>query len=403
MRWTILLVFLAAACLGAWIFHATRGPDPIPPERLIEPRRGDIVQGVIAVGRVEPRTRVDVQSKANGIIRKLHVDVSDAVRQGQVIAELDREILQPKVDEAEGKLKSAEGDVASAKAEIARIEVEKSDPELSYATRNWERTQKLHADGLVSEDERDLARDRFDKAQYKIRLLDAQLAIAKAALTTAEGRLKEVQALTELARQELLEATIVSPIDGVVLHRFREEGDSVSSIRVAGGNATIIMTLGDLSELYVDGEVDEVDVGKIIAEQRIRPNLIARVTVESFKGRTFLGRVARIAPLGLEDSNGIVTFEVRIIFENPEKLLLANMTANSQIVLKEKKDVLLLSQGALITEKDARYALVYNPATGRAERKPIEAGISDGSVVEISGGLSAGEKVLIPDEKALIP
>ncbi len=396
MRWTILAVSLIALGLGGLWWRSSNRPPPIPPERLTEPHVGNIVQGVIAVGRVEPRTRIDVKSKANGIIRKLHVDVSEPVRAGQVIAELDKEILEAGVAEAEGKLQQARGALESAKAEIRRLEVERSDPELAYARRNWERALKLHAGQLVSDDERDLARDRFDKAEYKVQLLDAQLQGSKAELATAEGKLKEVQAQAELASQELSEATIVSPIGGVVLHRYLEEGDSVSSIRVAGGNATIIMTLGDLSELYVDGEVDEVDVGKIIKEQKIRPNLEARVTVESFKGRTFLGRVARIAPLGLEDSNGIVTFEVRIILENPEKLLLANMTANSQIVLREKKEVLLLSQGALVTERDVRYALVYDPQTGRTVRKEIQTGISDGSQVEIAGGLEKGQKVLIP-------
>jgi HlyD family secretion protein len=396
MRWIIFLLSLAVVGLGfSWWRTATRLP-PIAPERLTEPHVGNIVQGVIAVGRVEPRTRIDVKSKANGIIRKLRVDVSEPVHVGQVIVELDKEILEAGVAEAEGKLQQARGALDSANAEIQHLEIEKSDPELAYARRNWERAQKLHAGNLVSDDERDLARDRFDKAEYRIKVLDSELVAARAALNTAEGKVKEIQAQAELARQELAEATIVSPIDGVVLHRYIEEGDSVSSIRVAGGNATIILTLGDLSELYVDGEVDEVDVGKIIKEQKIRPNLEARVTVESFKGRTFVGRVARIAPLGLEDSNGIVTFEVRIILENPEKLLLANMTANSQIVLKEKKEVLLLSQGALVTERDARYAMVYDPDTGRTIRKEIQTGISDGSQVEIAGGLEKGQKVLIP-------
>ena len=396
MRWIIFILSLAVLGFGfAWWRSATRLP-PIAPERLTEPHVGNIVQGVIAVGRVEPRTRIDVKSKANGIIRKLLVDVSEPVRAGQVIVELDKEILEAGVAEAEGKLQQARGALDSARAEIEHLEIEKSDPELAYAKRNWERAQKLHADHLVSDDERDLARDRFDKAEYRIKVLDSELVAARAALSTADGKLKEIQAQAELARQELAEATIVSPLDGVVLHRYLEEGDSVSSIRVAGGNATIILTLGDLSELYVDGEVDEVDVGKIIKEQKIRPNLEARVTVESFKGRTFIGRVARIAPLGLEDSNGIVTFEVRIILENPEKLLLANMTANSQIVLREKKEVLLLSQGALVTERDARYAMVYDPVTGRTFRKEIQTGISDGSQVEIAGGLEKGQKVLIP-------
>jgi len=396
MRWFLLLIFGSAAALGVYWWQWGDRPAPVPPERLTEARKGNIVRGVVAVGRVEPRTRVDLKSKANGIIVKLLVDVSDPVRTGQVIVELDRDILKSRVAEADGKLEQAQGAVKAAQSEIERIEVEKKDPELLFATRNWERAQKLYASRILSEDEMDQARDRFEKAQYKIRLLDSQLVGARAILTSAGGKVKEVEAQAELARQELMEATIVSPIDGVVLHRFLEVGDSVSSIRVAGGNATTIMTLGDLSELYVDGEVDEVDVGKIISEQRIRPDLIARVTVESFKDRVFLGRVARIAPLGLEDSNGIRTFEVRIILENPERLLLANMTANSQIVLEEKKDVLLLSQGALLVEDDARYALVYDPGTGRTVRRRIETGVSDGSQVEVAGGLEPGEKVLVP-------
>ncbi len=398
MRWFLLIIVLLCAVVGVYAWQWNVKPPPPPTERLVEPKKGNIVRGVIAVGRVEPRTRLELKSKANGIIRKLHVDVADPIKAGQVLVELDREILQARVDESEGKLAQARGAIDLAKADIHRIDVEKSDPDIAYATRNWERTQKLFTDGLVSEDERDQARDRFDKAQYKLRVLESQLAGANASLQTAEGKLKEIQAGAELSRQELQEATIVSPIDGIVLHRYLEEGDSVSSIRVAGGNATTIMTLGDLSELYVDGDVDEVDVGKIIAEQKIRPNLQARITVESFKGRTFLGRVARIAPLGLQDSNGITTYEVRIILDNPEKLLLANMTANSQIVLEEKKDVLLLSQGALITEGKARYATIYDPETGASRKQEVSAGISDGSQVEIAGDLvlKPGEKILIP-------
>jgi len=396
MRWIGILVILGLLGGGVFIWRGLQRPLPIPVERITEPKRGNIIRGVIAVGRVEPRTRVELKSKANGIIRKLHVDVSEPVRTGQILVELDREILQARVNEGEGKLKQAQGALSTSRADVKRLEVEKADPEISFATRNWERTKQLHTGGIVSDGDLDISRDRYEKAEYRLKILDAEIEAAKAAHASAEGRLQEVEAQVELARQEFQEATIVSPIDGMVLHRYLEEGDSVSSIRVAGGNATNIMTLGDLSELYVDGEVDEVDVGKIISEQRIRPDLTARVNVESFKGRTFIGRVARIAPLGLEDSNGIVTFEVRIILENPEKLLLANMTANSQIILEEKKDVLLLSQGALITEGRSRFAMVYDPASGVARRQEVTPGISDGREVEISSGLEPGQKVVIP-------
>jgi len=399
MKWTgFVLLLLLLALSGLYFWRAARSGPPVPPERLVEPRKGTIVRGVIAVGRVEPRTRVELKSKASGIIRRLLVDVADPVLAGQVIVELDKEILQARVDQAEGKLEGMRGALEQAKADIRRIEVERTDPAIAYATRNWERSKQLFGEGIVSEDERDLARDLFDKAQYRLRVLDAQLVSSKAGLATAEGNLREVEAVTELARQELKEATIVSPIEGVVLHRYLEEGDSVSSIRVAGGNATTIMTLGDLNELYVDGEVDEVDVGKIIAEQKIRPDLVARVNVSSFPDREFTGRVTRISGLGLEDKNGIVTYEVRIVFENPEKLLLANMTANSQIILEEKTGVLLISQGALTVEGKTRYATIYNPATGDKRRQKVVAGISDGSQVEVSSdlGLEPGEKILMP-------
>jgi len=397
MRFLLLFIVIGGLATGGVVFwHNVQAPPPVPPDRLTEPRIGNIVRGVVAVGRVEPRTRMELKSKANGIIRKLHVDVADTVRAGQVLLELDREILQARVGEAEGRLKQAQGTLDTAKAEVKRLEVEKADPEILYAARNWERAKRLQKEGIISDDELDISRDRFEKAEYRVKVIDAQLGTATAAIASFEGRLQEVQSLAELARQEFQEATILSPIDGIVLHRYLEEGDSVSSIRVAGGNATIVMTLGDLSELYVDGEVDEVDVGKIISEQRIRPNLTAKVTIESFKGRTFLGQVMRIAPLGLEDDNGIVTFEVRIVLENPEKLLLANMTANSQIVLEEQENVLLVSQGALITEGRARYAMVYDPSTGQSRRQEVTAGISDGSQVQILKGLEAGQKILIP-------
>lgn len=395
--WLLILILVLAAGGVAWWRQAHR-PPAYPAERLTLPRKGSIARSVLAVGRVEARTRVELKSKANGIIRRLHVDVADRIEQGQLLIELDQEILEAALREASGRAKAARGAQARAQAMLQRNTVEREDPEIAYASRNWERAQRLHVDGLISDDEHDSAKDRFEKAQYRLRLLDAEKFTNEAAVLAAQGALEEVEAAEELARQELSEARIVSPISGVVLHRYLEEGDSVSSIRVAGGNATTILTLGDLSELYVDGEVDEVDVGKIIDQQRIRPDLMARVSVESFKGRTFPGRVARIAPLGLQDSNGIVTFEVRITLDNPERLLLANMTANSQIILEEKSDVLLLSQGALINAGGERYALVYDPKTGKERRQEVVPGISDGTQVEVANDLG-----LAPDEKIVIP
>ena len=388
--WLPAVAAVILACAGC------QHDEPIAPERIVEAGTGTIVRGVIAVGRVEPRTRVELKSKAGGILKRLLVDVNDQVKVGDVVAELDQEILTARVREAEGKLTQARAQVALAKARLDEIAVEKSDPEFEFARRNVGRVVALHESAIASEEELDLAHERHEKALYRFRVLEAQAKSSTAAVESAEGRVKEMEALADLARQELKEAVIVSPIDGVVLYRYLEEGDSVSSIRVAGGNATVMMTLGDLSELFVDGEVDEVDVGELIDRQRIRTGLPARITVESFKQRRFAGRVARITPLGLEDQNGIVTFEIRIVFDNPERLLLANMTANSVIVLDEKTDTLAVSQGALITERGARFVLVYDPESGQAERQRVETGISDGTRVEILSGLKPGQKIVMP-------
>lgn len=397
MKSRIVAALLFVLCVGgfaAWKL-SPRTP-PVSESRLVRPEVGNIIRGVLAVGRVEPRTRVEMKSKANGIILRLLVDVNDPVHQGQIVAELDREILDARVAEAEAKLAQAQASLDSNRAEVKRLELEEKNPEFKFAERTWERIRQLFEQGVVSEDDRDLGRERFDKARHTLALVKARQVSAAADVKAAVGRLQEVQALTKLAQQELTESTIRSPIDGVVLYRFLEEGDAVSSIRSAGGNASIIMTLGDLSELYVDGEVDEVDVGKIIAQQSIRPDLMAQITVESFKDRVFQGQVARITPLGLEDSNGIITFEVRIVLDNPEKLLLANMTANSLIVLEEKEDVILLSQGAVLRDGEVRYALVFDPETGLETRTAIEVGISDGSQVEVASGLQVDQQVLIP-------
>ncbi len=392
-RWALSVACFALAVVTA--VGCTPKPS-IPKERIVEVREGRITRGVIAVGRVEPRTRVELKSKANGILQKLHVDVSDTVTAGQVLAELDREILESRVAEAEGKLAQARASVDLANADLKQLELEKDDPEFLFAKKNWERLQKLAEDEIASEEELETGLERKTKAEYRYRIVESRYEGALATVAAAKGALAESEALAARARQELAEAKIVSPIDGVVLYRYLEEGDAVSSIRVAGGNATVIMTLGDLSELYVDGEVDEIDVGRIIDGQRAKEALSARVTIESYKSREFFGRVTRVTPLGLEDENGIVTFEVRIVFDNPERLLLANMTANSQIIIEEKENALLVSQGALLTEGKKRFLEVYDPAKAEAVRREVKIGITDGAQVEVESGIAKGERIVLP-------
>ena len=192
------------------------------------------------------------------------------------------------------------------------------------------------------------------------------------------------------AEEELTNATIRSPIKGVVLSRDVEVGSPVSSILNLGSSATLVMVLGDISQVYVKGKVDEADIGLVRLGQP------ARIKVETFKDRPFEGRVTQIAPMGVEKDN-VVNFEVRVSIDNGSGELRANMTSNAEIVLEEHVGTLLIPERAVIYDASRKpFAERLAPAakTGR-ERVPITVGISNGTRTEVVRGLSAGDRVVL--------
>jgi HlyD family secretion protein len=164
----------------------------------------------------------------------------------------------------------------------------------------------------------------------------------------------------------------------------------VSSILVAGSSAPLIMTLGDLSEVYVKGKVDESDVGKVYLGQP------ARIAVESFKDQKFDGRVTKISPMGTEKDN-VTTFEVRVSISNERHLLRSQMTANAEIILDEHKGVLAIPEGAVVFNKDkSTAAQIPDPTSEQGWRKvAITTGISNGAKTEVLKGLTAGQQVIL--------
>jgi HlyD family secretion protein len=200
----------------------------------------------------------------------------------------------------------------------------------------------------------------------------------------------QAKAALDNANENLEYATISSPINGEVLSRDVEVGDAVSSILVLGSQATQVMTLGDTSEVYVRGKVDEADIGKVFLGQP------ARIVVESFKDKTFQGKVTRIAPLGQEKDN-VTTFEVRVSIQNPGGELRANMSANAEIILEEKKNVLLVPEGAILFDKNKNASVeVPDPKADTGRKKlAIELGISNGVKAEVLSGANPGQKVIL--------
>jgi HlyD family secretion protein len=179
-------------------------------------------------------------------------------------------------------------------------------------------------------------------------------------------------------------------MDGVVLSRDVEIGDAVSSILVLGSTATLVMTLGDVNQVYVQGKVDESDIAHVYMGQP------ARIKVESFRDRVFNGKVTKIAPLGVEKDN-VTTFEVRVSIDNPGGELKANMTANAEILLTEHKGVLNVPENAVIydNQKNASVEVPDKSQKDGKRKAPVKVGLSDGSKTEILGGLREGDQVIL--------
>jgi len=188
----------------------------------------------------------------------------------------------------------------------------------------------------------------------------------------------------------LANTTIRSPIRGIVLSRDVEVGSPVSSILNLGSAATLVMVLGDISQVYVRGKVDEADIGLVKMAQP------ARIRVETFKNRQFEGKVTQIAPMGVEKDN-VVNFEVRVSIDNPSGELRANMTSNAEIVLEEHQNVLLVPEAAIVYDQQRRASVdVVSPDAPKGKlRKAITTGISNGTKTEVLSGLAQGERVVL--------
>jgi HlyD family secretion protein len=376
-RWLVMgggAVLLLALVFG--VAAAMRPNREIDASKLGKVERGDIARSVVATGKIEPRSKVEIKSKASGLVKEVRVDYGDPVRTGAVLVELDKEELQARVREARATLLAAQ-----AASERNRVEAEA--PDLPFLKSAMDRARKLFEDGLIAPS---LLEDA-EKA-YQMSLNKQSAARSNLAVTRAE--VEKAKAALERADNDLRNATIASPMDGLVLSRDVEVGDAVSSILVLGSDATLVLTLGDVSSVYVKGKVDEADIGKVYLGQA------ARITVESLKDKKLVGKVTKISPLGVEKDN-VTTFEVRVSIDNPSGELKANMSANAEILLEEKKAVLLVPETAVVYDKSrATFLEVPDPAADNGRRKiAVKIGISNGVKAELVEGLKEGEQVVL--------
>jgi len=377
---------------GAAGLATLKGASPdVDPSRLATVERGTMVKSVVATGKVEPITKVEIKSKANGIIKMLNADVDRAVNEGDVLVELDREQLAAALRGAEANLLAARASLEGAEAQLKKNLVEAEGPDAAFARRAYDRAQSLFSQQLLSQSALDDAHGLVEVADNHKRAAQSQLAISQAKVGETRAQIAQAKAAADRAAEDVANATIRAPIRGTVLSRDVEIGSPVSSILNLGANATLVMTLGDIDQVFVRGKVDEADIGRVRLGQQ------ARIRVETFKDKAFNGRVTQISPMGVEKDN-VTNFEVRVSIDNPGKELKANMTANAEIVLEEHANALIVPEAAVAydAQKNA-FVDVVAPGTKTGRKKvPVKVGVSNGTKIQILDGLKQGDRVVVP-------
>jgi HlyD family secretion protein len=387
--WSGLAALIAIVVLAVAV-TAHGNTTKFEPSQLAKAENGDIARSVVATGKVQPITKVEVKSKASGIVTNLNVDINDRVHTGQTLAQLDQIEIFAQVAAQKATLAAAESNARAAAASIDYDKVNAEAPDLPMYKHTYDRNLEMSKDGVVSKQALDDAQQKYLAAANTRDKAVAQISVDQSKLRQAEAQVAQNQASLKQLEEQLSYTTIQSPMDGIILSRDVEKGDAVSSILVLGSTATLVMTVGDTSQVYVQGKVDEADIGKVYLGQP------ARIKVESFKDKTFLGKVTRIAPLGVEKDN-VTTFEVRVSIDNPGGELKANMTANAEILMEEHKNVLTVPEQAVLYDKDRNASIeVPDPKQKTGRRKiDIKAGISNGTKTEILAGLKPGDTVIL--------
>ena len=364
---------VVASSLGIWIMTGSQGRESLSLETAAVTRT-DIHNSVTATGTVEPVTLVDVGTQVSGIIDKLYVDYNDHVKAGQLIAEMDKVTLESELEQAEAQLSS-------------------SKTEYEYRMKEYLRTEQLYKKELVSDAE-------YDEVLYLYE--------------TAKNAYEQNKASIVGVRRNLGYATITSPIDGVVISRAVEEGQTVA----AGFETPTLFTIAnDLKDMQVVADVDEADIGYVAEGQRVE------FTVDAYPDDVFTGNVKQVR-LEATTESSVVTYEVVISASNPDLKLKPGLTANVTIYTLDRQDVCAVPSKALRfvpdTELLSKLGLSVSgvPAgtaasgtvwvvDGQTVRPvSVSTGVTDGDVTEIISGIQEGElvalglKMAVPEVKS---
>jgi HlyD family secretion protein len=334
---TAAAVILAGAAFGVYRYASDNGVATA--YRLGKVEKGPITAAVAATGTLNPVVSVLVGSQVSGQIKELFVDFNSAVKKDQVIARIDPESFELRVRQAMADLDATKATVLTQMAGVGaqRAELSRSEVNLADVKRDYERKQMLVEKGFVSTADRDKALAVYNGAQEQVKTARAQLAVAEAQAKNAAAVVKQRELQLAQAKVDLDRTIIRAPVDGVVIKRSVDAGQTVAASLQA---PELFQIAKNLSEMQVEASIDEADVGRVKVDQG------ATFTVDSFPGRTFSGKVMQVRKAALVVQN-VVTYIVVISAANPELQLLPGMTANVRITTDRRDNVLKLPNAAL--------------------------------------------------------
>ena len=351
--WLVVLVAVAGG-LYAWARSSKGDKDG---NKLVAVEKGAITEKAIAVGQIQPRQKFQVKSKIPGIIKRCSVNVGDRVRAGDALFEIGPDPTPQELTDVDRTVDSSQASFSRAKAD-------------------YERSIELSRSGVVPKSDLDSKRESFELAK---------IAVARAEQgrdLTRKGRVSTANVT--------IESIIRAPAAGTILTRVVNPGDPVTPL-TSYQPGTELATIADMTDLIFKGTVDEIDVGKL------RVGLPARIKVGALPTDVVTGQVARIAPQA-QQKEGSTLFDVEIELDPSTRIVLrAGYSANADLIIREKKDVLVLPERVVIFEDGGKKTFVEVPG-GKEKDEPkkieVKLGISDGMNVEVASGLEKGSKVV---------
>jgi HlyD family secretion protein len=422
------LVVLVVGGVGLWYYLSNKNQalyQTAPVER------GTVRASISATGNCNAVVTVQVGSQVSGNIKALYADFNTKVKKGQLVAVIDPQAFQARVDQTKASLDSANASVVSARAQVEKANADVASARAAAANQNatilkakaavldaqrkLTARQQLFKQGIISKEDMDSAQSTYDQADaeqqaavaqldaanHQIQAVQAMVNVATTQLSSAQAQVKQAQAGLEQAQLDLDHTQITAPVDGTVIARHMDVGQTVAASFTA---PTIFEIAQDLTKMQLDTNVDEADVGQVKLGQPVR------FTVDAFPAQTFQGSVTQMrqAPINVQN---VITYDVVVAVPNPDLRLLPGMTANVKILTNKEDSVLKIPNVALRfrppeaktdstvraagRRQDAGSTVWILGQDGTPKSVKVKLGITDGNFTAVeSGDLKEGERVI---------